>query len=234
MENARAQPAVPARIGDVRKLKCMSSALALASVLAAGVAALGPSLLAQDAAAEPASTQVTADREPSPSGKRATTAASDGATSDSDALTEIRALRRAVDQQSKQLDAIAQQLARVHQQLDGGTSGADAAAPAPSNSKLPVPVPTASASANNAGDTPKAEPIIAAAVPGPKHPVAKGETLTSIAKRYNIPISELQKANNIKDDRKLQIGQVLHLPASSMNPQQPSDPSTYTDPKENR
>jgi LysM repeat protein len=36
--------------------------------------------------------------------------------------------------------------------------------------------------------------------------------LTSIAKHYNIPLAELQKANKNVNDRKLQIGQTLAIP----------------------
>ena len=60
---------------------------------------------------------------------------------------------------------------------------------------------------------------------GVKHVVAKGETLTSIAKQYNIPINDLKTANKIENERKLQIGQVLILPT-------PKTPDT-SDKKEN-
>jgi N-acetylmuramoyl-L-alanine amidase len=50
---------------------------------------------------------------------------------------------------------------------------------------------------------------------GTKHVVAKGETLTSIAKHYNIPLAELQKANKNVNDRKLQIGQTLTIPTAT-------------------
>ena len=42
--------------------------------------------------------------------------------------------------------------------------------------------------------------------------VARGETLTSIAKMHNVTVSDLQKANHIENDRKLQIGQTLIIP----------------------
>ena len=57
---------------------------------------------------------------------------------------------------------------------------------------------------------------------GAKHVVAKGETLTSIAKHYNIPLAELQKANKNVNDRKLQIGQTLTIPT----PPPPPPPKT--------
>ena len=49
---------------------------------------------------------------------------------------------------------------------------------------------------------------------GPKHAVAKGETLTSIARQYNIPLAELKNANKIDNERKLQIGQILTIPTA--------------------
>ena len=60
-------------------------------------------------------------------------------------------------------------------------------------------------------EVPKAE-----AVAGVRHTVAKGETLTSIAKQYNIPLPDLQKANKDVNDRKLQIGQTLIIPAAKI------------------
>ena len=53
--------------------------------------------------------------------------------------------------------------------------------------------------------------------------MARGETLTSIAKMHNVTVSELQKINHIENDRKLQIGQTILIPgpatpASSSSP----------------
>ncbi len=50
-------------------------------------------------------------------------------------------------------------------------------------------------------------------VPGGRiHTVAQGETLTDIARRYNTSVAELTKLNQIKDARRLQIGQTLFIP----------------------
>ena len=50
---------------------------------------------------------------------------------------------------------------------------------------------------------------------GNSHVVAKGETLTSIAKMHKVTVEELQKFNHIENDRKLQIGQTIMIPAPS-------------------
>ena len=49
---------------------------------------------------------------------------------------------------------------------------------------------------------------------GNTHVVAKGETLTSIARMHKVSIEELQKLNHIENDRKLQIGQTLVIPGA--------------------
>ena len=46
-----------------------------------------------------------------------------------------------------------------------------------------------------------------------QHVVAKGETLTSIAKMHKVSVEELQKFNHIENDRKLQIGQTIMIPS---------------------
>jgi len=44
--------------------------------------------------------------------------------------------------------------------------------------------------------------------------LARGETLTSIAKMYNVSVSELQKYNHIDNPLKLMAGQTLLIPPS--------------------
>lgn len=108
-------------------------------------------------------------------------------------LRELRELRTLIEKQSKQIDSLNQQVSRLHEALD-----------------LQKPTPPASASVplETVTEIPKAEAVEQT----PRHVVAKGETLTSIAKQYNIPLAELQKVNKIENDRKLQIGQTLKVP----------------------
>jgi len=128
---------------------------------------------------------------------------------DSIALREIRELRQLLDQQSKQLQTLTEQVTRLNQALESPKVGADSAGrgvpptpTAPPEPSLPSPPPGT--------EIPKAEAVSS----GNKHVVAKGETLTAIAKQHNVSIAELQKANKIENDRKLQIGQTLTIPAS--------------------
>ncbi len=122
---------------------------------------------------------------------------------------ELRELRQVVQMQTKQIELLAEQVSRLTRALYA-QHPPELAPSAPTTTLEPVklspePVPEA----------PKAEAIPKAeAVPaGAKHVVAKGETLTSIAKQYNIPIADLKNANKIENERKLQIGHVLTVPA---------------------
>ena len=49
---------------------------------------------------------------------------------------------------------------------------------------------------------------------GAPHIVAKGETLTSIAKRYKVSVKSLTKANGIAKEATLRVGQKLVIPAA--------------------
>lgn len=46
------------------------------------------------------------------------------------------------------------------------------------------------------------------------HTVAKGETLSEIAKKYNTTVTALQYTNSIKNPNKIYIGQNLTIPRS--------------------
>jgi len=73
----------------------------------------------------------------------------------------------------------------------------------------------------NCGTTPSttaassATPEPSKALNGNSHVVARGETLTSIARMHNVSVSELQKYNHIDNPLKLQAGQTLLIPPSA-------------------
>ena len=124
---------------------------------------------------------------------------------------EVHELRRDVQMQAKKIEALSEQILRLTQLVENAK-----AAPVPAATPLPPatteivkPAPAAPSAAAPEPEIPRAE-----AVPPPvRHTVEKGETLTSIAKLYNIPLPDLQKLNKITNDRKLQIGQTLIVPA---------------------
>jgi hypothetical protein len=125
---------------------------------------------------------------------------------DSQTLEEMRVLRALVEKQSKQIETLTEQLAKLRIALEkaGDVPLGNAPPKAAPEPAVPVaPAPTVEFSP----EAPKAE-----AADGKRHVVIKGETLTSIAKQYNLPVPELKKANKNVDERKLQIGQTLIIP----------------------
>jgi LysM repeat protein len=116
-------------------------------------------------------------------------------------------LSRKIDQQNAKIDLLSQQILRLQQEIEHPGSGATATM----SRAAEAPIPAASALPT-----------------GRTHVVAKGETLTSIAKMHKVTIGELQKLNHIEDDRKLQIGQTLVLPepgGSKVSPSPSSSPN---------
>ena len=120
---------------------------------------------------------------------------------------DLHTLRQLVEQQSRQIETLTQQVSKLAQLLEPGHAGAAAATPAATQNMPPV-----SESSPMAAEPPKAVLAQPPSEPGSTHVVAKGETLTVIAKQYKVSVGELLKANKIEDARKLQIGQTLIIP----------------------
>ena len=156
-------------------------------------------------------------------------------------LQEIRELKLLMEQQMKRIDELTVEVGRLHQAVEANKA-AISQGPAPKRevgtfprfsgtTDTLRPVPSKS-------DTPAVEPTVAVqetkieASSEVKHLVEKGETLTAIAKRYNVALPDLQKANKGVNDRKLQIGQTLTIPVTK-TPESPTNETPSTDKKEN-
>jgi|ERR1044071_4435993 LysM repeat protein len=105
-------------------------------------------------------------------------------------------LARKIDLQNAKIDTLSRQILKLEQQVSSIRPGV------------------------MIGETPGAATTEAAKTPqtGNSHVVAKGETLTSIAKMHKVTVEELQKFNHIENERKLQIGQTIMIPAPSSAP----------------
>ena len=116
-------------------------------------------------------------------------------------LTQVEALAKKIDEQNAKIDALSQEILKLEQQLSHVRPGVMIGENTPSTATAAPPViaPMHSAADGAAGNT---------------HTVARGETLTSIAKMYKVTVDELQKANHIEDGRKLQAGQTITIPMS--------------------
>jgi lysozyme len=110
---------------------------------------------------------------------------------------QLEALTKKIDEQNAKIDALSQEILKLEQQISHSRPGVMIGESTPSahTSAAPAESPAHAASGNT-------------------HTVARGETLTSIAKMYKVDVDELQKTNNIEDGRKLQAGQTIVIPSS--------------------
>jgi len=113
--------------------------------------------------------------------------------------TQLEALAKKIDEQNAKIDALSQEVLKLEQQLSHARPGVMVGEGAPAPAAAAAPAASAS------------HPAVAANT----HTVARGETLTSIAKMYKVTVDDLQKANHIEDGRKLQAGQNIMIPTAS-------------------
>src|SRR5437763_14318474 len=118
---------------------------------------------------------------------------------------QIQELTKKIDEQNAKIDMLSQQILKLQLQLSnqrpGVMIGEGAPSTSTSTSTTPTSTPAPAESSAKAGD-------------GNNHVVARGETLTSIAKMHNVSVSDLQKFNHIDNPLKLQAGQTLLIPPS--------------------
>jgi LysM repeat protein len=112
---------------------------------------------------------------------------------------QVEALAKKIDEQNAKIDALSQEILKLEQQVAHIRPGImiGESTPSPGTSAAPAMSSSHPAAAGN------------------MHTVARGETLTSIAKMYKVTVDELQQANHIEDGRKLQAGQTITIPTSA-------------------
>src|SRR2546423_14229775 len=114
----------------------------------------------------------------------------------------LEALSKKIDEQNAKIDPLSQQILKLEQQVSKFRPGIMIG-------ETPSPSPSSNATAEAPKPTQQS---------GNSHVVAKGETLTSIAKMHKVTVEQLQKFNHIENDRKLQIGQTIMIPPSASSP----------------
>lgn len=131
-----------------------------------------------------------------------------------------------MEQMQRKLDALTTENQQLKIQLQAAMRGLPYANPLPTNapSNPPPPAYAGNQQANPAPNTARKEAIPNVRpnplLPNPQpvvprtHTVSPGETLASIAKRYNVRITTLQNANPSVDARRLRPGQTLAIPSS--------------------
>jgi LysM repeat protein len=110
---------------------------------------------------------------------------------------QLSALTKKIEEQNTKIDTLSQQILKLEQQLTTARPGVII------GEATPTPAPPSAVTSESTHPA-----------TGNTHTVARGETLTSIAKMHNVTVSDLQKFNHIENDRKLQIGQTIMIPTA--------------------
>jgi LysM repeat protein len=124
------------------------------------------------------------------------------AVSDKSEKALLEALSKKIDEQNAKIDILSQQILKLEQQIAKVRPGVIIG-------ETPTPAATHSTSTDSPKPTPQS---------GNSHVVAKGETLTSIAKMHKVTVDELKKFNKIENERTLQIGQTIQIPSAASSP----------------
>jgi LysM repeat protein len=128
---------------------------------------------------------------------------------------ELEAIKAELKAQQDKIEQLSQEIAKLSEAIKESEANREKAASEKSSSSpppkavavSPTPTPPATAGVENASPS----------EPGGtrSHVVAKGETLTQIAKQYGVTVEEIVQANKIQDAKKLQIGQTIKIPGSA-------------------
>jgi len=116
---------------------------------------------------------------------------------------QLQELTKKIDEQNAKIDMLSQQILKLQSEISNHRPGVmiGEGAPSTSTTTTSTTTPAPAESPAKAGN-------------GSSHIVARGETLTSIAKMYSVSVTELQKYNHIDNPLKLQAGQTLLIPPS--------------------
>lgn len=119
---------------------------------------------------------------------------------------QIQELTKKIDEQNAKIDMLSQEILKLQQEITNRRPGV----------MIGEGAPTGSTSTSTTTATSSGTPESSSAKIGNdnSHIVARGETLTSIAKMYSVSVTELQKYNHIDNPLKLQAGQTLLIPPS--------------------
>jgi LysM repeat protein len=121
-------------------------------------------------------------------------------------MAQLEALVKKIDEQNTKIDALSQQILKLQQEIAEKRPGIIIGESPPATTPVPPADSTAQSPAGN------------------NHTVARGETLTSIAKMYKVSVDELQRINHIDNPLKLQAGQTITIPAGAAPPTPSASP----------
>lgn len=126
------------------------------------------------------------------------------------ATKDLEAIKAQLKAQEARIDKLSQEINKLTDAIKQQRPGTPPA-PAPAPAASPAPSPSAIAPATVGVE--RALPVEPANTR--THTVARGETLTQIAKQYGVTVEDIEHLNRIGDAKKLQAGQTIKIPPSA-------------------
>ena len=131
------------------------------------------------------------------------------------ATKDLESIKAQLKAQEARIDKLSQDINKINETLKQQRSGTQPAA-APT-----APTPAASPSPNGSAAGPATVGVERALPVEPAntrtHTVARGETLTQIAKQYGVTVEDIEHLNRIEDAKKLQVGQTIKIPPPAVS-----------------
>jgi LysM repeat protein len=118
------------------------------------------------------------------------------------AKNDIEALKAQLKEHEERINKLSQEIAKLNEALSKQKSTATPSSPDTAGVDNPTPADTKT------------------------HIVAKGETLSAIAKAYGVSVQDIEQLNKIEDAKKLQAGQTIKIPQTATGSPSPSPSST--------
>jgi LysM repeat protein len=138
---------------------------------------------------------------------------------------DIEALKAQLKEHEERINKLSQEVSKLNEALGKQKPGSAAVKTETQKPEAPKAEPVASPAASpGTADTAGVE------IPTPTdtktHVVAKGETLSAIAKAYGVSVQDIEQLNKIEDAKKLQAGQTIKIPPSGTATPTPSPSAT--------
>jgi LysM repeat protein len=129
------------------------------------------------------------------------------------ATKDLEAIKAQLKAQDARIDKLSQEINKLTEAIKQQRPGTPPSSPAPAAVPAASPAPSASATAPATVGVERALPVEPASTR--THTVARGETLTQIAKQYGVTVEDIEHLNRIGDAKKLQAGQTIKIPPPS-------------------
>ena len=126
------------------------------------------------------------------------------------AAKDLEAIKAQLKAQEARIDKLSQEVNKLNEAIKQQRPGTPAAAAAAG-----LPTPSGSATAPATVGVERALPVEPANTR--THTVARGETLTQIAKQYGVTVEDIEHLNRIGDAKKLQAGQTIKIPPPTVS-----------------